>query len=80
MNAFLPFAELREGDLFVSDHFYTGGLSKVLAPPKRVGDLVEIECRDLVDGAVRSHTFNAEHITKYLRFGETDPRLNIGRG
>lgn len=82
MEAWIKYPDLRPGDYFLADSFYEGVVGRVRYVREPVGAplLVLVGYTDLSDGRDHEGTYNAGHVTKYLRPGETDPRLNIGRG
>lgn len=81
MKAWIKYSELQRRDLFVVDPLYTGQIGRVNRVHVTEGSkTVTVDYTNLGDDREFLQEFNADHITKYLRHGETDPRLNIGRG
>jgi hypothetical protein len=80
MQAFVKHRDLLPGDYFVVDAMYEGSLGQVTRVGEVNGPAVSIWYDELPGNRPMEGTFNAEQITKYLRTGETDARLNAGRG
>lgn len=82
MNAWIKYAELERGDHFIVDLFYTGEIGEVVSVSEPQGQpaCVEVVYYSFAERRRMGQLYNAEHITKYLRPGERNLKINLGRG
>ena len=96
MQSFIKYRELRKGDVFLIDPYSScrdkgdldhciGMVLEDVKPGTGTPCVVTVKFREIVvDRRKKPREFdmwrNAEHVTKYIRPGEYDTKINMGRG